>query len=70
MRARAELSDERRRSLELVEEGIIADPHGRLSRRDGPGGTIIDTSERFLIVTYQLDDDEVPRMLDVLDLTR
>lgn len=62
------LDMERRQSLDLVEEGIEADPHGGLSRRDGAHGTTIDSSEFGLIVSFRIVDDRAVELIDFVDL--
>lgn len=65
---KAALSDARRLSLSLIEEGIQVDPHGRYYRRDRPDGSVVDYSEQNLYVTFRLLDDETAEMMEFLDL--
>jgi hypothetical protein len=66
---KATLSLERRRSLELVEEGIAADPHSPVGRREGPDGTLFDYSEFGLYVTFRFRDEVSVQLVDFVDLT-
>ena len=58
--------------LDLVEEGIGVDPWHRHHRRDREDGSIVDLSamRAGLLVAYEMDDDHVPWLLDLQDLTR
>ena len=58
--------------LELVEEGIAVDPKHRLHRRERADGSIVDMSAIGvgLLPAYEMDEDGLPTMLELRNLTR
>lgn len=66
---KAALRADRHRLVELIEEGISADPHSPVNRRPGRGGRITDYSEApGLYVTFRLLDEENAELMALLDL--
>jgi hypothetical protein len=65
---KATLSAERRRSLDLIEEGIAVDPHSPVRRREGPDGIRVDYSESGLYVSFRFRDERTVQLLDFVDL--
>ena len=58
---RASLSAERRLLLDLVEEGIAADPDRQALRKDREDlgrGVVIDVSEPYLMVAFRRMDEQ------------